>query len=120
MEIAGVIENNWKKETILRWNYEWRTTEKFSIDKVNKENNIIILNWAWTNAFRVWDYVKAWAMRYNILKARRDWITLTLDRKIIWNPKTINLVEAEWKSLISDYRDNTKNIESGSTTAFPY
>ena len=120
MEIAGVIEVNWKKQTILRWSYRARTTEKFNIESVDKEKNIIILNSAWINAFWKWDYVKVWVMKYNILKIRRDWVTITLDRKIIWNPKTINLVEDEWKNLISDYRDNTKFVEHGSTEVLPY
>ena len=60
-------------------------------------------------------------MRFYLeINSSGDWVTITLDRKIIWNPKTINLVEDEWKSLISDYRDNTKYLEDGSTEVLPY
>jgi hypothetical protein len=118
MEIAWVIEIDWKKQTILRWSYSWRGTEKQNINTVSWK--MIVLEYSGTNFFRNWDYVKIWPVKYNIKSVKRDWITIVLDKEVVWKFTKVSLVEAEWKSLISDYRDNIKYVENGSTEVLPY
>jgi len=118
MEIAWVITIDWKKQTVIRWDYIWRDTKKYDIDSISWK--IIILKTYATNAFRNWDYVRIWPVKYTIESVRRDWKTITLNKKVIWHFTRISLVEAEWKNLISDYRDNTKPLENYSTDSLPY
>lgn len=108
------FEISWVGEysSIKKWNYIWRDDKKYNIDEIKKEKNIIILSPNSIKAFYKWDYVQVWVMEYNILKVARDWITVTLDRKIIWNPKTINLLESEWENLILNLNKEILDLNS--------
>ena len=118
MEIAWIVTVNWQKQTIIKWTYIWRDTKKYDIAHIDWK--VIVLTPAGTNFFRKLDYVKIWPVRYTIEKVARDWVTITLDKEVIWKFTKLSLVESEWKSLISDYRDNTKALENDSTDSLPY
>jgi len=118
MEIAWVLTINWEKQTVIKWDYIWRNATKYDIAHISWK--IIVLTPAGTNYLKNWDYVRIWPVRYTIEKVARDGITITLDKEVIWKFTKVSLVEAEWKSLISDYRDNTKALENGLINSLPY
>ena len=118
MEISWVVEVDWKKQSIIKWNYSPRDNKKYIIDSFS--GKIITLNSNATNAFKNWDYVKIWPVKYNVERVKRDWVTVVLDKEVVWKFTKISLVESEWKGLISDYKDNTKTVISGSNYSLPY
>ncbi len=108
LELAGVIVENQKRLSFIKWNFFPRKVIKAFPEHIS--GNIVTLKSKYINIFKNNDRVKLDDGNFKIIKkANKDWVTLVFNSDMTWvTSLELALEETQW--LLATENDNTKII----------